>query len=154
MKSRVEEEREETSDSAFPGQEKGKWIQKTLEERNRETTFLGLLCLSPLCCFLSQLRTTHHNCTVFPPDPSIHPKAEERSQSAPDLSHPMPSNPSSLSTWTPPSFSSTSPPAASLPGRSGISGPCAMPGPGGKFVLRLKSKRLSGAACGVWLRKR
>lgn len=103
MKSRVEEEREETSDSAFPGQEKGKWIQKTLEERNRETTFLGLLCLSPLCCFLSQLRTTHHNCTVFPPDPSIHPKAEERSQSAPDLSHPMPSNPSSLSTWTPPS---------------------------------------------------
>ena len=44
----------------------------------KETTFLGLLCLSPLCRFLSQLRTTHHNCTVFPPDPSIHPKGEPR----------------------------------------------------------------------------
>ena len=120
------------------------------EQRNKP--LFGVFSASLLSAASSH--TTHHNCTVFPPDPSIHPKGEERSQSAPDLSHPMPSNPSSLSTWTPPSFSSSSPPAAFLPGCPGISGPCAMPGPEGKFILRFKSKRLLGAACGVWLHKR
>lgn len=163
-------EREETSESAFPAgwreRERKHLTQLSLARKKengfkklwkkgteKETTFLRVLCLSPLCRFLSQLRTSHHTCTAFPPDPSIHPKGEERSQSAPDFSHPMPSNPSSLSTWTPPSFSS-SPPAAFLPGCPGIMGPCAIPGPEGNFVFRLKSKRLLEAACGVWLRKR
>jgi len=56
MKSRVEEEREETSDSAFPGQEKGKWIQKTLEERNRERNHFSGSSL-PLSSLLLPLTT-------------------------------------------------------------------------------------------------
>ena len=36
---------------------------------------------SSLHHFLPQLRTSHHNCPVFTPDPSIHPKGKERSQS-------------------------------------------------------------------------